>query len=194
MDSASVWKSSWGWVVGMVVQYCECTCGQWMIHSNLAAMGNFMSMSYILLWKLLSRVPLFATPWTVQSMEFSRLEYWSREPFPSPGDLPNPGIEPRSPTLQVDSLPAELRGKTKGTGVASLSLLQRIFPTQNSNQRLLHFITMYTYGIPIHRASLMTLWVKNLPAMQETQETWVQSLGWEDPLEEEMVTHSSILA
>ena len=36
--------------------------------------------------------------------------------------------------------------------------------------------------------------VKNLPAMQETQETWVRSLGWEDPLEEEMVTHSSIFA
>ena len=40
-------------------------------------------------------------------MEFSRPEYWSGWPFPSPGDLPNPGIEPRSPALQVDSLPAE---------------------------------------------------------------------------------------
>ena len=44
-----------------------------------------------------------ATPWAVQSMEFSRPEYWSGEPFPSPGDLPNPGIEPRSPVLQADS-------------------------------------------------------------------------------------------
>ena len=42
------------------------------------------------------------TPWTLQSMEFSRPEYWSGQPFPSPGDLPNPGIEPRSPALQVD--------------------------------------------------------------------------------------------
>ena len=41
------------------------------------------------------------------SVEFSRPEYWSGKPFPSPGDLPNPGIEPRSPALQVDSLPAE---------------------------------------------------------------------------------------
>ena len=40
-------------------------------------------------------------------MEFSRPEHWSGELFPSPGDLPNPGIEPRSPTLQADSLPAE---------------------------------------------------------------------------------------
>ena len=44
-------------------------------------------------------------------MEFSRPEYWSREPFPSPGDLPNPGIKPRPPALQADSLPAELQGK-----------------------------------------------------------------------------------
>ena len=51
------------------------------------------------------------------------------ENFPSPRDLPNPGIEPRSPTLQVDSLPAEPQGKPKNTGVGSLSRLQRIFLT-----------------------------------------------------------------
>ena len=49
-----------------------------------------------------------------ESMEFSRPEYWSGQPFPSPGDLPNPGIEPRSPALQVDSLPAEPQGKPFG--------------------------------------------------------------------------------
>ena len=54
------------------------------------------------------------------------------------GDLPNPGIEPRSPTLQVDSLPAESQGKPKNTGVGSLSLLQGIFPTQELNWSLLH--------------------------------------------------------
>ena len=48
-----------------------------------------------------------ATPWAIQSMEFSRVEYWSGLPFPSPGHLPNPGVQPRSPTLQADSLPAE---------------------------------------------------------------------------------------
>ena len=47
---------------------------------------------------------------------------------PSPGDLPNPGIKPRSPTLQADSLPAEPQGKSKNTGVGSLSLLQAHFP------------------------------------------------------------------
>ena len=90
-------------------------------------------------WKLLSSVQLFATPWTTESMEFSRPEYWSGTPFPSPGDLPNPGIKPRSPTLQVDSLPTEPQGKPKNTGVGSLSLLQRIFPTQEMSWGLLHF-------------------------------------------------------
>ena len=59
--------------------------------------------------KSLSHVRLFVTPWTVAhqvpwSMGFSRHEYWSGLPFPSPGDLPDPGIEPRSPTLQADAL------------------------------------------------------------------------------------------
>ena len=57
--------------------------------------------------------PTLATPWTVAcqvplSLEFSRQEYWSELPFPSPGDLPNPGVKPRSPALQADSLPNEL--------------------------------------------------------------------------------------
>ena len=69
-------------------------------------------------------------------MEFSRPEYWSGLPFPSPGDLPNPAIKPRSPTLQVYSLPAEPQGKPKNIGVGSLSLLQGIFPTQGSNSGL----------------------------------------------------------
>ena len=66
--------------------------------------------------KSLSRVQLFAAPWTVAhqappSMGFSRQEYWSGLPFPSPGDLPDPGIEPRSPALQVDALTSEPPGK-----------------------------------------------------------------------------------
>ena len=66
--------------------------------------------------KSLSRVRLFEIPWTVTyqappSIGFSRQEYWCGLPFPSPGDLPNPGIEPRSPASQADSLPTELQGK-----------------------------------------------------------------------------------
>ena len=78
-------------------------------------------------------------PWTCQaplSMGFSRQEYWSGLPFPSPGDLPNPGIESRPPTLQVDSLPAEPKGKPKNTGMGNIFLLWRIFLTQRSNPGL----------------------------------------------------------
>ena len=67
--------------------------------------------------KSLSHVRLFVTPWTVAhqaplSMGFSRQEYWSGLPFPSPGDLPNPGIERGSPALQADALTSEPPGKS----------------------------------------------------------------------------------
>ena len=83
----------------------------------------------------LSRVQRFVTSWTVAYqaplfMGFSRQEHWSGLPFPSPEDLPNPGIEPRSPALQADSLPSKPPGKPKNTGVGSLSLLQQIFLAQ----------------------------------------------------------------
>ena len=66
--------------------------------------------------KLLSCVRLFATPWTVAyqaslSMGFSRQEYWSGLPLPSPGDVPDPGIEPGSPALEADALTSEPPGK-----------------------------------------------------------------------------------
>ena len=66
----------------------------------------------------LSRVRLFAIPWTVAyqaltPMGFSRQECWSGLPFPSPGDLPDPGIKPRSPALRADALPSEPPGKPK---------------------------------------------------------------------------------
>ena len=71
-------------------------------------------------WKCrsFSCVWLFVTPWTIAhqtplSVEFSRQEYWSGLPFPSPEDLPHPGIEPRFPALQADYLPTEPPGKSK---------------------------------------------------------------------------------
>ena len=89
-----------------------------------------------------SHVQLCVTLWTVacqapMSMGFSRQEYWSGLPYPPPGDLPNPGTEPRSPALQVDFSLSKPLGKPKNTGVGSLSLLQGIFPTQDSNWGLL---------------------------------------------------------
>ena len=115
----------------------------------------------------LSCIWFFATPWTVAiqaslSMEFSRQEYWSGLPFPSPEELPNPGVEPWSPASQADSLSSALQGTPSkslshvwlfvtpwtvatrlfcpqnspgySTGVGYHSLLQGIFPTQGSNQ------------------------------------------------------------
>ena len=76
------------------------------------------------------------SPWTSPGQN-TRV-FWKILDFPYPGDLPNPGIKPGSPTLQTDSLPAEPQGKPKNTGVGSLSLLQQIFPTQKLNWGLLH--------------------------------------------------------
>ena len=76
----------------------------------------------------------FLTIWPTRETQ----EYWSGQPFPSPGDLPNPGIKPRSPALQADSLPSNPPGKPKNTGVGSLSLFQGIFPTQRWNPGLPH--------------------------------------------------------
>ena len=81
--------------------------------------------------KLLSHIQLFATPWTVAyqaspSMGFSRQEYWSRLPFPSPGDLPDPGMEPGSPPLQADALPSELPEKPKHINFSIMKQRQEI--------------------------------------------------------------------
>ena len=75
----------------------------------------------------------FLCPWG-----FSRQEYWSGLPCPPPEDHLKPGIKLRSPALQVDSIPSELPGKPKNTGVGSLSFLQEVFLTQELNQGLLY--------------------------------------------------------
>ena len=76
--------------------------------------------------------PTLATLWTVArqappSTEFSRQEYWSRLPFPSAGDLPDPGIEPRSPALLADSLPAESPGEPSRRDTGSLVIKTKEF-------------------------------------------------------------------
>ena len=81
---------------------------------------------------LVSCVLLFVTPWIIASqaplsMGFSRQGYWSGLTFPSPGDLPNPGIEPRSPELQENALPSELLGKPIGSG----EVLTRLLSSKN---------------------------------------------------------------
>ena len=117
----------------------------------------------MLSWSL-SHVQLFATPWTVAhqdplSMGFPRQEYWSVLSFTFPGDLPNPGIEPRSPALQADSLPLSHQGQ----------LRQRYSDKSETN----------TVHYHLYMSSLVAQRLKHLPALQET---WVRSLGREDHL------------
>ena len=132
-------------------------------------------------------------------MGFSRQEYWSGLLFHSPGNPPDPGIEPRSPRLQVDSFPSEPPGKPKNTGVGSLSLLQQIFPTQESSRGLLHcrwiLYQLSHQGSPILpqlKINLKRQKNKNptnkLPTKSQT------SPGLGRPLEKGTATHSSILA
>jgi len=87
-------------------QKIEC----WSPHTQDLRVWSYLTSEPVkLLW-------LFATPWAVAyqaSMEFSRQEYWSGLPFPSPGNPLNPGIEPRSPTLQADTLLSEPPGKPR---------------------------------------------------------------------------------
>ena len=94
-------------------------------------------------------------------------------PFPSPGDLLSPGIEPRSLALQVDSLPPKPPGKETTD----------LINTQPSSQDF--------WSNALVKSRMVAQRVKCLPAMWEI---WVRSLGKEDPLEKEMATHSSILA
>ena len=110
-------------------------------------------------WKMkvksLSRVRLFATPWTVAyqappSMGFSRQECWSGLPFPSPGDLPNPGIEPGSPILQADALPSEPQS-LRWVWFQRAALLSQRGPRTNAGQH------------PLPRAASLNLPFSSLP-------------------------------
>ena len=86
----------------------------------------------------------FATPRTRQSMEFSRPEYWSGLPCPPPGDLPNAGTEPRSPALQVDSLPTEYEWELCRNSVLFFQLFCRPrvpWTARRSNQSILKEIS-----------------------------------------------------
>ena len=123
---------------------------------------------------VLSHVWLFVTPWTVDhraplSIRFYRQEYWSGLP---PGDFPNPGIEPMS--LASSASPA---------------LTGRFFIPITTWKTICIYAYIHTYLCML--TSPVAQMIKRLPTMQETQ---VRSLGWEDPLEKEMATHSSILA
>ena len=108
--------------------------------------------------KSLSHVRLFETLWTVApqaplSMGFSRQEYWSGLPFPSPGDLPDPGIEPRSPALQADPLTSEPPGQTPGI----LKVNSKVDRQQNVQCRWLCFESPVLLGLTVSQCR----WSKN---------------------------------
>ena len=122
-------------------------------------------------------------------MEFSRPGYWSGEPFPSPGDLPNPGFKPRSPTLQVYSLPAEPQGtlwmdKVAGQITSGFTYSVNMSWPPATGEAQNKSGTCLLLGLPDGST------VKILPAMQETR---VGSLGQEDTLEERTEAFSSVL-
>ena len=99
---------------------------------------------------------------SVVSMEFSRPENCCGQSFPSPGDLSNPGVKPRSPAFQANSLLDELRRKPKNTEVGNLAHLQQILSTQELNQGLLHWKRIH-HELS-YQGSPQT--VKNPPAIQ----------------------------
>ena len=114
-------------------------------------------------------------------MEFSRPEYWSGLSFAAPGDLPDPGIKPRSPALQADSLPSESPGKSKTTGLGSYSLLQGIFPTQGLNpgvlpcRQILYCLSHNVHGLnSLIERYRVAGWIKRQnPTIHCLQETYL---------------------
>ena len=111
-------------------------------------------------WKSLSCVWLFVTLWTVAhqaplSVGFPRQEYWSELPFPSAGDLPNPGIEPRSPSLQADSLLPE----TTNCGIQDhlTCLLRNLYAGQDTTVRTRHGTTdWFKIGEGVHQDYILS--------------------------------------
>ena len=103
--------------------------------------------------KSLSRVRLFATPWTVSyqtppSMGFSRQEYWSGLPFPSPGDLPDPGVEPRSPALQADTLTSEPLGKPQSGDKSFTSIMRKLMSCLQNKLSYVNEKNTYLFLVP----------------------------------------------
>ena len=119
------------------------------------------------------------TDYTVHEILQARILEWVT--FPFSGDLPDPGIEPRSPALQVDSLLAEPQGKTKNTVMGGLSLLQRILLTQESNRGVLHcrqiFYQLSSQGSPTEPTRTYCIGHGTLFSVM-----WQP--GWEEGLEE----------
>ena len=115
-------------VVYQIVYCCAASCWCWRSLFRMPLVCAVLGRSVVSdsLWPHGVGPARLPSPWG-----FFRQEYWSGLPCPPPGDLPHPGIEPRSPALRAASLLSEPPGKPKNTGAAQeYSLLQGIFPTQ----------------------------------------------------------------
>ena len=148
-------------------------------HSLLLEPGINQLLLLLLLLSRFSRVQLCMTPWTAAyqaplSMGFSKQEYWSGLPFPSPGDLPDSGIEPRSPALQADTLLFEPPGKPSPL-----------------NLKPLHG-KHHCHG----KEACVTQWSHepSCAGPPKLNMSWWRALTKHDSLEKKMETHSSILA
>ena len=123
------------WVVSDSLRPTDCSTQAPLYSTASQNLLKFMfTECLVVVWSLVAKLcPNLTNPWTVACqvplfMEFSRQEYWSGLPCPSPGDLPDPGIKPRSPALQADSLPSDPPGKP------SLSA----YPVLNSSHVFFH--------------------------------------------------------
>ena len=138
-------------------------------------------------WKWSRVRPTLCDPWTVAyqappSMGLSRQECWSGLPFPSPGDLPDPGIEPRSPALQADALPSKPPGKPIETKVYLKNwdylVEQRLDYSTTSRPRKSGRKTLESrFMWSNKKTSQVAQWLRTCLLMQKT---WVLSLVWED--------------
>ena len=129
-----LWRYSFLKVLNFLFWKCP-TCFLYLFLGELLHIFNIQLIRYFfLLLSCFSRVQLFVTPWTVVylaplSMEFSRQEYWSGLPCPSPGDFPDPKTKPcslRSPALQADSLPLSRQGSPITSSVAAILIFLHI--------------------------------------------------------------------
>ena len=156
----------------------------------------------LLLLNHFSHIQLLATPWTIAcqaplSIGFSRQEYWSGLTCPPPGNLPNRGIKPASLTFPA------LAGRyftTRATWedyvCVCIYMYMCVYIYTHTHIHIYTHVCIYIYicmyvYTHTHTGFSGGSAEKNLPTMQEMQ---VRSLGWEDPLEKEMATHSSIIA
>ena len=144
--------------------------------------------------KSLSRVRLFVTPWTVAyqappSVGFSRQECWSGLPFPSPRDLPNPGIEPGSPALQADTLPSEPPGEPLHLWASFQKPITTPVSGKNIRQILVTGDPIINLtSAPSNCQGPQSHGAGDCPSHQKSQRTWRYSVmgrpGW-DPRTEE---------